>query len=87
MSATETRTSIELDAWNLNGNRTFNEVQPKTEPEPRVESPRHSISGSDNVLSQQLAPADSGPAAYKVLIGAFVFEALLWGITSILVLL
>lgn len=87
MSATETRTSIELDAWNLNGDHTSNDVRTKTEPEPRVESPRHSSSSSDNVLSQQLAPADSGPAAYKVLIGAFVFEALLWGTTFPIVLL
>lgn len=28
---------------------------------------------------QQLAPADSGAAAWRVLFAAFVFEALLWG--------
>ncbi|PVH81254.1 MFS general substrate transporter [Cadophora sp. DSE1049] len=33
----------------------------------------------ENVVIQQLLPADGGPAAWRLLIAAFVFEALLWG--------
>ena len=28
---------------------------------------------------QELAPTDGGPAAWRLLVAAFVFEALLWG--------
>jgi len=31
------------------------------------------------VVEQNLAPADSGAAAWRLLVVAFVFEALLWG--------
>lgn len=34
----------------------------------------------DNAVIQQLLPADGGPAAWRLLIAAFVFEALLWGL-------
>lgn len=30
-------------------------------------------------VEQELAPVDGGPAAWKLLCAAFVFEALLWG--------
>ena len=30
-------------------------------------------------LGQQLPPSDTGKAAWQVLIGAFVFESILWG--------
>ncbi|KAM3084376.1 hypothetical protein ACMFMG_001518 [Clarireedia jacksonii] len=36
------------------------------------------IDVEDRVI-QQLLPADGGPAAWRVLVAAFVFEALLWG--------
>jgi hypothetical protein len=39
------------------------------------------IDVEDRVI-QQLLPADGGPAAWRVLISAFVFEALLWGMYS-----
>src|SRR3954468_20834826 len=39
------------------------------------------IDVEDRVI-QQLLPADGGPAAWRVLISAFVFEALLWGTYS-----
>lgn len=39
------------------------------------------VEGRDIVI-QQLKPVDGGPDAWKVLIAAFVFEALLWGISS-----
>lgn len=38
------------------------------------------VEGRDIVV-QQLKPVDGGPDAWKVLIAAFVFEALLWGIS------
>jgi hypothetical protein len=31
------------------------------------------------IVLQQLQPADRGSAAWKLLIAAFIFEALLWG--------
>jgi len=34
---------------------------------------------TNGVVVQQLKPADEGLAAWKMLIVAFVFEALLWG--------
>lgn len=33
----------------------------------------------DSITIQQLKPADGGHAAWRVLVSAFVFEALLWG--------
>lgn len=36
------------------------------------------VDGRDIVI-QQLKPVDGGPDAWKVLIAAFIFEALLWG--------
>lgn len=32
------------------------------------------------IVEQNLAPADSGAAAWRLLVVAFVFEALLWGL-------
>jgi hypothetical protein len=40
--------------------------------------PWNTESESDTT-GQALAPADGGPAAWRLLIAAFVFEALLWG--------
>jgi hypothetical protein len=31
------------------------------------------------LIRRQLAPTDGGPAAWRLLVAAFVFEALLWG--------
>jgi hypothetical protein len=36
----------------------------------------------NDMTDQTLAPADGGPAAWRLLVAAFVFEALLWGIDS-----
>jgi hypothetical protein len=38
------------------------------------------------IVVQQLKPADGGPAAWKLLIAAFVFEALLWGMNLCIVI-
>jgi hypothetical protein len=40
--------------------------------------PWNTESESD-ITGQALAPADGGPAAWRLLLAAFVFEALLWG--------
>jgi hypothetical protein len=42
-----------------------------TEGDPNIEE--------GEITIQQLKPADRGPDAWKLLITAFVFEALLWG--------
>ena len=34
------------------------------------------------LTGQELAPTDGGPAAWRLLVAAFVFEALLWGSES-----
>jgi hypothetical protein len=41
-------------------------------PERRGNSEQHEASG--------LEPTDGGPSAWKLLFGAFLFEAILWGI-------
>jgi hypothetical protein len=42
-------------------------------------SPEATNNGNDDIIVQQLQRADGGPAAWKLLITAFIFEALLWG--------
>jgi hypothetical protein len=37
------------------------------------------IASESEITEQALAPADGGPAAWRLLLAAFVFEALLWG--------
>ncbi|RDW63521.1 MFS general substrate transporter-44 [Coleophoma cylindrospora] len=39
----------------------------------------HSHFEPDNVVVQQLKPTDGGLAAWRLLVAAFIFEALLWG--------
>lgn len=41
----------------------------------------HEVPNGD-LIGQGLAPTDGGPAAWRLLVAAFVFEALLWGIDS-----
>ena len=41
----------------------------------------HEVPNGD-VIGQGLAPTDGGSAAWRLLVAAFVFEALLWGIDS-----
>jgi hypothetical protein len=38
-----------------------------------------STENENDITGQTLAPADGGPAAWRLLLAAFVFEALLWG--------
>lgn len=57
---------------------------PWTAPQSAVQ-PRSQISGNDviseneEITGRQLERVDGGLAAWRILIGAFVFEALLWG--------
>ena len=67
--------SIELES--LQRPETTATIKPAT-------ATRESTEGGPNieegeVTIQQLKPADRGPDAWKLLITAFVFEALLWG--------
>jgi hypothetical protein len=49
-------------------------------------STRVSDTDVEDRVIQQLLPADGGSAAWRVLISAFVFEALLWGAYSFFLL-
>ncbi|KAH6712061.1 major facilitator superfamily domain-containing protein [Leptodontidium sp. MPI-SDFR-AT-0119] len=65
---------VELSHWNRDrdSNNDANEIIPRR-------SREISGLGGEDVVIQQLLPADGGPAAWRLLIAAFVFEALLWG--------
>ncbi|KAG4442513.1 hypothetical protein IFR05_002013 [Cadophora sp. M221] len=65
---------VELSHWNRNrsSNKEANETIPRF-------SRENSGPDGEDVVIQQLLPADGGPAAWRLLIAAFVFEALLWG--------
>jgi hypothetical protein len=73
MTTTTTTASIELGNWNQN--------------QPAVQATAASTSSTTinssnepyDALIQELEPADGGPAAWRLLVAAFVFEALLWG--------
>ncbi|KAF8861309.1 MFS general substrate transporter [Acephala macrosclerotiorum] len=72
--ATSTQSNVELNYWtrtNLNERNNSDSVSDQYRGVRDVE-------GRDIVI-QQLKPVDGGPDAWKVLIAAFVFEALLWG--------
>jgi hypothetical protein len=68
------RTSIELSRWQA----TNDLEEGKAIPDPRegLETPG---SVQDEVVIQQLQPADGGVAAWRLLIAGFIFEALLFG--------
>lgn len=70
--------SLELNHWDQNraGENEQNESIGRLSRE--LSDPE----GRDVVI-QQLLPADGGAAAWRLLIAAFVFEALLWGMWSI----
>jgi hypothetical protein len=55
-------------------------VEPITQNDDRPPSSRPRNTESENdITGQALVPADGGPAAWRLLVAAFVFEALLWG--------
>lgn len=69
MSATATETAYDLETFPAsdNSNQQINN------------DAEHEGSGVD--IEQSLPPCDGGAAAWKLLMTAFVFEALLWGKT------
>ncbi|KAF4632193.1 hypothetical protein G7Y89_g5938 [Cudoniella acicularis] len=71
--------TIQLEEWNASNHGSPNvarELHIFTSPAQQSESPD---TESDNAVIQQLQPVDGGVVAWRVLIAAFVFEALLWG--------
>jgi len=73
-TTTATRTSFELQNWSEAGANTI----PTTTVEQREGNTIESWE-ADRYSPQQLDPVDGGFPAWRVLIGGFVFEALLWG--------
>jgi hypothetical protein len=71
---TATRTSFELQDWNEAGANTI----PTSTLDQREGNTIESWE-TDRHFTQQLDPVDGGFPAWRVLIGGFVFEALLWG--------
>jgi hypothetical protein len=71
-ATTATRRSFELQNWSEAGANT---IPTST----RREGNTISNWEEDNHVAQQLDPADRGFPAWRLLIGGFVFEALLWG--------
>lgn len=76
MDNSSTQRHIELDEWSRTDlNESNNHDSDSTQ------GGAQDVEGRDIVV-QQLKPVDGGPDAWRVLIAAFVFEALLWGIQS-----
>jgi hypothetical protein len=61
--------SIPLDRWESNRQTTAQ----------RQEPPDNNIHENEQNAVQSLKPVDGGITAWRVLIAAFIFEALLWG--------
>ncbi|KAH6664507.1 MFS transporter, MCP family, solute carrier family 16, member 10, variant [Halenospora varia] len=73
---TSTQPAIELETWDKSTRDRSTDRRPGIPP---GASPRESETEGDDVIIQQLGLVDGGLAAWKVLIAAFVFEAILWG--------
>lgn len=73
-STDDPRGPVGLDEFARNG--TTSEPINKISPAPR--DIQDAENGAD-LVTQQLKPVDGGIDAWRVLIAAFVFEALLWG--------
>ena len=65
---------------------SLDEVEPKPVTEDYAENPWAGVAGSPTLESavdkqpkSDLAPVDRGFKAWSILIGAFLFEALIWG--------
>lgn len=74
-TTTISETLVELSHWDQHRLSISRQTELYSE-----HSRRASDVGEENVVIQQLSPADGGPAAWRLLIAAFVFEALLWGL-------
>lgn len=66
--------NIELDDWSRTRLNEVNHAESVLNHCGGVQD----VEGRDIVI-QQLKPVDGGPDAWRVLIAAFIFEALLWG--------
>jgi hypothetical protein len=75
MDSSSTQRHIELEDWTQTSFHESNNNDPDS-----IHGAAQDVEGRDIVV-QQLKPVDGGPDAWKVLIAAFVFEALLWGIS------
>jgi hypothetical protein len=73
MTRTTTTASIQL------GNRNQTSTTIPEQPAQSSNQHRSSSNEPEDVVVQQLEPADGGTAAWRLLIAAFIFEALLWG--------
>lgn len=72
--------SIQLNAWPEVASRSRGQVaQPELQPSTTIADDENAI----GIDYQQLHPVDGGIAAWRLLCTAFVFEALLWGISSL----
>lgn len=77
--STRTETiSFQLDSWPVTTSQSRVQV---TQPEPRPSTTSTNNEDAVEVNYQQLHPIDKGFAAWRLLCTAFVFEALLWGIS------
>ena len=68
-----TLTSIELESYNARNSVPwiYDHRSDETETGPHLDLDQHEINS--------LEPTDGGPAAWRLLFGAFLFEAVLWG--------
>lgn len=70
-------TATELQTWSHTPTTSAHlHAEPVSE-QPPTQTSAHP---ENEIIVQQLAPADGGPAAWGLLAAAFIFEALLWGI-------
>lgn len=75
MDSSTSQRHIELEHWTRTNLEETNNITSSS-----THGGFEDVEGRDIVV-QQLKPVDGGPDAWKVLIAAFVFEALLWGIS------
>ncbi|TVY21630.1 Fujikurins efflux protein [Lachnellula arida] len=72
-----TSVGSELQTWDQ---PTAHFQEPISEHSPsQLGDDNNTATQGEDILIQQLAPADGGPGAWRLLAAAFVFEALLWG--------
>jgi len=71
MASSTSQSQFELGTW---GQQTQIPVTSD-----RCQTTRNPSSEADDIVIQQLKPADGGLDAWRLLIAGFVFEALLWG--------
>ncbi|OZJ02031.1 hypothetical protein BZG36_04945 [Bifiguratus adelaidae] len=80
MSTTDDETTFELEVQDGSSSTLGPSTPARTVSELLPDEMNTSLEGAGGV-SQQLKPADGGPAAWRLVWATFVFEALLWGFT------